>query len=230
MKFPFSNYYIFALILFISLISSKIQAQGEFPVFFEPDIKLNYGPDTQWSHSFAIGNRELIFVDNEFYFEARYLEFTHFTKYELNDRHKFGLGIRYRFREVFDNLREDEIRFMEQYEYSRSFTNFNLSHEVRLEQRFRERNTFRTRYELAFEFPLGDDLENADTFLTAATEALWSMGKEELPAFEQRFTVELEKDLSVNTAGNIGVEYRYGDYTRRPTNEFYIIAGLAIDI
>lgn len=230
MRSIFSGKYISALFLLFFIFSANTQAQNELRVLLEPDVKFGYGPDSRWSHSFTVGNRELLYKNEETYFQLRHIEFTQFTKYELNDRNEIGLGIRYRFEEAFDDMEQDELRIMENYEHTRSFTNFVLSHELRLEQRFREINTFRTRYELAFEFPLGGNLENADTFLSAATEALWSMGREERPAFEQRFTVEVEKALWENTAGSFGLEYRFGDYTRVPSNTLVIQAGLAFDI
>lgn len=223
-----SSLTVFFLIIFI--FSEKMNAQDELPAYLEPEIQINYGPENKWSHRFKIGNRELINAGDKSYFQVKFIDLTHFTKYELNARNEIGFGIRYRFREVFEDFKQDEIRIMQQYEHSRTFTNFNLSHEIRVEQRFREINSLRTRYELSFKFPLGNQLENAGTFLTAATDALWSTGKDERPSLEQRFSVELDKELWTNTSGSFGIEYRYDDYTGDPSSEFFILAGLSIDI
>ena len=224
----------FKQLLFLAifgLFCIKGNTQENFSILVEPEFSINIETQSRWSYNFGIGNRNLLFANEEGVFEAQHLELNHLTGYKIGSYSKVGLGVRYRFEEIFDESVTNEKRLIQQYGYSRKYNTLEVAHRIRLEERFRENTTFRTRYEFSVETPLNESrADSKDFFLVAETEALWSLGKFEKPSFEQRVGLSLEHEIGENTEAALGLEYRYDDYTRNPESELFIQTGLSIDL
>ncbi|APU67864.1 DUF2490 domain-containing protein [Christiangramia flava] len=212
-------------------ISFPMRAQDAFSAFLEPEISINWNRPNRWSFNFAFGNRDILHERQETQFSVQHLELTHFTSYEVGFYGKLSLGLRYRFREMFDNANHNEVRIIQQYARERSFNRVAVAHRFRLEERFRDRTTFRNRYRFSVEFPLnGDRVNRNEFFLVTETEALWSLGKQEKPSLEQRFGVSLGRAISKDAKLELGTEYRLNDYMKETAGELFISTQLSISI
>ncbi|MDT0678423.1 DUF2490 domain-containing protein [Autumnicola musiva] len=221
--------YFIPISFFLSCLSMK--AQENFSLLAEPEISLNLNTPNRWSFNFAAANRDLLYADESGVFEAQFIDLTHFSSYEVGFYSKMSLGIRYRFREIFNEDVTDELRLIQQYGHSRKYNKLKLAHRARLEERFRENTTFRTRYEFSVESPLsGLRLDRNEFFVVADTEALWSFGKFEKPSFEQRLGLSIGNQIGENTKASIGLQFRYDDYTNNPSSELFIQTGISISL
>lgn len=219
------------LFVFLAFMAFSTKAQDDFSSFLEPEISVNWNRPNRWSFNFAFGNRDIFYKNEETQFTVQHVELTHFTSYEVGFYGKVSLGLRYRFREMFDNSNQDEIRVVQQYSRERSYNRVALAHRFRLEERFRERTTFRNRYRFSVEFPLnGDRVDKNEFFLVTETEALWSLGKNEIPSFEQRFSTSLGRSISRDMKLELGTEYRLDDYTNDTAGELFFYTQLSISI
>ncbi|MCB7481663.1 DUF2490 domain-containing protein [Christiangramia sediminis] len=219
------------LLLPFLLLSGLLFSQEDFSVYAEPEFSLNIESDSRWSYNFGVGNRNLILQNETDQLRVQHLELSQFTSYEVGFYSKLSLGLRYRFREVFEDSREDEIRITQQYGRSRKFNRVKIAHRIRFEERFREQTSFRSRYEFSVEFPLsGDRVDEKEFFMVTNTEALWSMGKQQKPSFEHRFGISVGNELFRNTKLDIGLEYRLDDYTQATTHELFILTGINLSI
>ncbi|SDK73949.1 Protein of unknown function [Salinimicrobium catena] len=156
-------------------------------------------------------------------YQHDHLELNHFTNYITNESLVLSLGLRYRFREMFNSLSTDEFRIIEQAEISPQASVF--SHRVRLEQRFRKIIIHRLRYELSFSRPLGSSLD-----FMAATEALYAVAAETKPEAEQRFSIGIENTSFKDLELGLGFEYRMENYTRQLAHEFFLTTELTLNL
>ena len=219
------------LLILLFLISGVSSAQSDLSIYAEPEFSLNLDQPNRWSFNFELGNRNLVLENEKGIFEARHLELSHFTSYEIGFYSKLSLGLRYRFRELFDDSQQDEVRITQQYGRSRKYDLLKLAHRVRFEQRLREETSFRSRYEFSLEFPLnGTRIDRYEFFMVLNTEALWSIGKAQKPSFEQRIGFAIGNEIFQNTKADLGLEYRLDDYTNETASEIFITTGVTISI
>lgn len=219
----------FFLFLFGLILCNTGKAQNNLPIFAEPEIGITVKTESPWTYDFGISHRNLLYSE-EFVFQEIQIELTHITSYALNDRNKIGAGIYYRFREIFSDSYQDEFRFLQQFSHSVKYSSVKTNHRFRFEQRFRKNTTFRFRYRLSASVPLSSEENEKKWFLTAHTEALWSMAKMASPEFDQRFALGFKKELSQTTEMKFGAEYKYNDYTHRPESELFLKMGLSIEL
>lgn len=219
------------LFTFLAFMAFSASAQEKFSSYLEPEISVNWNRPNRWSFNFAFGNRDILYDEQETQFTVQHVELTHFTSYEVGFYGKVSLGLRYRFREMFDDFNHDEVRIIQQYSRERSYNRVALAHRFRVEERFRDQTTFRNRYRFSVEFPLnGDRVDKNEFFLVTETEALWSLGKYENPSFEQRFGASLGRAISKDLKLELGTEYRLDDYTNDTSGELFISTQLSISI
>lgn len=215
------------LFFIISLVAKSQHLQG----FVEPKIDLNWDPSGRWSYHFEVGNRNLIYEKDSLKLNVQNAEFTHFTAIKLGLNGTAAGGIRYRFREIFDEVSTDELRLMQQYTHKHNYDLLGVAHRFRLEERFRENTSFRNRYRFSVQFPLnGESADSNDLFLKAKTETLWSLGKYEKPSLDQWTGLYVENRLLQDLSGEIGLEYRLKDYTQNTTGEIFLSTKLNISI
>ncbi|MCP9199539.1 DUF2490 domain-containing protein [Gramella sp. GC03-9] len=217
------------LVLFMTL---GFQAQSQnFSSFLEPDVSLNLDRPNRWSFNFGIANRNLIHSEGETLFDARFLELSHFTSYEVGFYGKLSLGVRYRFNELLEDNSADEIRLTEQYSRSRKYNALKVAQRFRFEQRFRATTSYRTRYQFTLELPLsGERLDQNEFFLVGNTEALLSFGSDRKPGLEQRIGLSLGRELAKGTKLDMGTEYRLANYNQITRHELFFYTGLNISL
>ena len=218
------------LLLVFILVAATSQSQN-FAIQAEPDIAINIDRPNRWSFNFGITNRDLLYFNNTSQFRVNFVEISHFTSYEVGFYGKLSLGLRYRFNELFEDSREDEIRITQQYSRSRKYNALKVAHRFRFEQRFRELTIYRGRYQFSVEYPLnGERIDQNEYFLVISAEALLSMAKEEKPELGQRFDISLGKDIGNGNKADLGLQYRLEEYNLNSFHGLFLTGGLTISI
>jgi hypothetical protein len=219
------------LLAFVLLNFQTLKAQENFSMLVDPEFSLNIDTPSRWSYNFGLTNRDIIYENEAYNFDAQHIELSHFTSYEIAFYSKVSLGIKYRFKEIFHKDQQDEVRIIQQFGNSRKFNLLKIAHRARFEQRFRENTTFRTRYRFSVELPLsGQRVDQSEFFIVGNTEALWSLGNKERPSLEQRFSIALGNDIWTNIKASLGLQYRYDDYTGNPGSELFITSEINLSL
>lgn len=223
---------IFRLILTVITISvpSILLAQSDSFVYWEPEFEMKISTESPWSYSFGIVNRSLHYKEvagetsNDY--NQEHIELNHFTSYKTGSNTSVALGLRYRFREVFNDSRYDEMRTVEQFVYKHPGSSIGLAHRLRAEQRFLNVVTVhRFRYRLAISQSLGEDYS-----VGLSTEALYSVAHERKPELEQRISLELENSSLKNIDLSVGVEYQHENYIYNLEKEFFLATGITLNL
>ena len=219
------------LLSFLFFAGSFIsQAQHLNSFLWEHSFDLGFDSSEKWSHSFGVANRALLseHFDGEQVsdFQNEHLELNHFTKYKTGATTSVSLGLRYRFRETFDESRYDELRFVEQFNIKHANSSIGLGHRFRVEQRFRNVETIhRFRYQIGGSRDLGEDFA-----LGLSTEALLSVEKDTKPSLEQRILLELTNTSLDNIEFSLGLDYEMENYNIELENQFYLLTGVSFDL
>lgn len=201
--------------------------QNSESYFYENEISLSVPLKEKWSMEVGLGNRgmfqERLEGEKISGYQHEHLEINHFTSYRARQSFVLGLGLRYRFREPFDDSKTDEFRIIEQVGLAPASSTF--SHRFRLEQRFRENTIHRLRYKLGHSTPLSSIFT-----LGVATEALYSVSAQTRPEAEQRFVVGLENSSFKDLELELTLEYRMENYLRHLGHEYFIITGVSFSL
>lgn len=218
-----------AILFFLLIVgNTKSIAQGNFTSFFEPEIELNYAVTQRYSHSFGIENRNFIYRNHTFDYTVKQIDISHFSEFAIKENQSIGLGIQYRFEKTFNKVEEDEVRFMQQWEWENKHTNFILKNSIRNEQRLYASTTkYRLRYEIGLKFPLQADQKK---YLKTEAEMLFELAKTQKPEFEQRATAVYGFLLFPKTSLELGAQYRLADYTQNIGHELFVIMGMEISL
>lgn len=223
-KWHFSTLFLLA---FLTGISAHAQTPKSY--LWETEFDLELPSKGKWGFTFGAGSRYLIAaeVEGETVKEniQQHLELNHFTTYNNSENLAISLGLRYRLREVFEETLQDEIRIIEQFDYTHQSTFLTPEHRIRFEQRFREATIFRLRYQFEISQPI-----NSDFSLGLSTEFLYSMAKNYRPEIEQRFGLELKNSSVRNLELSLGLEFRRDDLTGFPGTEFFLITGAVLQL
>lgn len=218
------------LFLLCALNSSDSFSQTPSSYFWEPDFSLGFDSSEKWGHSFGIANRTLLSerYDGEEITgtEVEHLELSHSTKYRTGANTAISFAIKYRFRELFDESRYDELRLTEQFDISHPSSALNLGHRFRVEQRFKN---IVTEHRLRYRF--GGSKALSEVFaLGLSTEALLTLANDLKPSLEQRFVVELSNTSFEDLELSLALDYEMADYNNELENEFFILTGIALDL
>lgn len=219
---------LFIVVFFIngpSIFSQELQA-----ILLEPEFEVVASTNTRWSYSFGLANRGILVQtidgeeDNDY--TQEHIEFNHYTIYGAWEKSSISLGFRYRFREIFDKQKENEVRFIEQFDSEDSSEFLGWSHRARFEQRIRSSETI---FRLRYEFGLSKKL-NRHFSLELATEALYSVSPQLKPEPEQRLEIGLENTTFRNWELYLGAEFRRDNYVRSPENELFFLTAATINL
>ena len=217
------------LLLLLLFLGKEAIAQNPFGLYYEPEFEVEFSSAERWTHSFGIANRNSFFLyengEKVASADQEHLELNHFTGYNLNSRAKISLGLRYRFREVFDDSRHNEFRIVEQFAYKHPDTYLNFGHRIRVEQRFRDDFIFRGRYRLSIARPLGEEYG-----VGLSTETIYSLSEGDKPAAEQRFTFEVENSSFENLELTGGLEYRLDNFNNSLEENIFILTGATLNL
>ncbi|SHJ21122.1 Protein of unknown function [Mesonia phycicola] len=234
MIISFSKYILFIFLFLITFTSSS----QDFTALINPAVSVTIKNETPWSYTFGTAYRSNIYqhtaeenLDNKkLKINSQFTEFNHSTTRKIGFNSKLSAGIKYRFVETYTG-KKDETRFIEQYAYTKKYEKFKLVHRVRFVQRFRERTTLRGRYRLLAELPLnGNRVDAKELSLVGTIEGVWEFGKEEVPNYGFRYSNYLGYRITNNTVLNLGVEYRYRNFTKDAYTQLFLISALKISI
>jgi hypothetical protein len=213
-----------SLNILLTFICSSIFAQNNFDALGESSISLNHKVSKDYSTNFSLRSRYVLYNASEFQYLQQQVDILHFSTFKLNYNHKLSLGILYRNRDWFDTG-SDEIRFTQQFNYTKQTLGIRYGHRVRLEQRLQSTKTiFRQRYRFGIDFPLnGEKLDIGESYIIINTEALLSISKKYLPLFDQRFTSQIGWQIDQNLKLQSGLEYRIESYNEKAKNRIFLL-------
>ena len=227
MKYFFGKNSVFLFLFIIGCNFTFSQTSKSY--FYENEVDFNLPLGEKWAMEMGIGNRRMLwesFIGEKISnYQHEHLEIGNFTNYKSTDILVISLGLRYRFKELFDSTEINEFRIIEQIKFEPNNSPLKLSHRIRLEQRFREHTVHRLRYEAEI-----SELLNEHFSVGTGTEALYAVSTELQPEAEQRFSIGLENTSFSNLELGIDFQYRLENYTRRPEHEFFIISGVSLDL
>lgn len=206
--------------------------QGQMVSFWEPQVSLNYKVTSTYSHNFSVVNRNYVYESNTLQLRTRHLELAHFSTLKIRDNQSWSLGVMYRFRNIFEEERNNELRFTEQYNITHGAYRIRFGHRLRLEQRFgNERLIHRFRYRFAMDIPLeGDKLDIGESFLVGSTESVLSISNSDRPSYDQRLSLAIGWLLIDRVTFQTGVEYRIEDYTLESNNLLFLNSSLVFSL
>ena len=218
------------LVIFICSGSAKLSAQSDTYLYWDPQFTFKISTNTRWTHSFGFVNRTLHYkkVKGESFSDANqeHIELNHFTNYKTGSNTAVSFGLRYRFREVFNDSRYDEFRTIEQFVYKQPGSSIGLAHRFRAEQRFRNVVTVqRVRYRIGIAQALGEDFS-----VGLSTEALYSVANERKPELEQRIAFKLNNSSLKNLDIDLNVEYHHDNYIYNLEKKFFVATGITVKL
>lgn len=210
----------------------NLQSQDNTTAYWEPEVSLNYKATPLLKQNFSLSNRNYIYNDQKAQLTVRQIEISHFSSLAIDPYKSIGLGIQYRFREAFENDKENELRFTEQFNIAKKTSSARLGHRFRIEQRIRPTSSeHRFRYRFAVDIPLkGLKMDIGEPYLVATTESLLSLGKSIKPMYDQRITSQIGWSISHNLKAQFGIQYRMENYTERTEHVFFILNSLVISL
>ena len=220
-----------SICILLFLLSNIAIGQNNITGYFEPDISINYGVVANYSHNFKISQRSYIYTD-DFQFKARQLDISHFSNLKIRYDQSIALGLQYRFRNVFENNRENELRITQQYNITHKSGNIRFGDRFRAEQRISPSlTTYRFRYRIALDLPLnGEELDVGESYFIASTESLLSLARGNKPEYDQRITTHIGWLLNNETKLQVGAEYRVENYTQKTENIFFLLTSLVFSL
>lgn len=202
------------LIPLLILFGNMLSAQKNLTAYWQPEVAVNYKINGFYSHNFSIANRNYAFSDESFRLKTRQIDVAHFSTWKTTDNQSIALGIQYRFRNNFEH-KENELRFTQQYNITKSPNAIRFGHRLRSEQRITHSVTvFRFRYRFAMDFPLvGEKLDIGEPYFVSSIENLWSVANTSQPQYDIRLTSQIGWKLDKNFKLQLGLEYRMENYT-----------------
>ncbi len=198
----------------------------------QPQFAINYSVATGYSHNFSLSQRSYVYREEAFELSARQLDIAHFSKWKVRDDQSLAFGIQYRFREVFEETKDNELRLTQQYNHTFKTSAIRYGHRLRSEQRIGPQRTLhRFRYRFAIDFALqGEKIDLGEPYLILSTEGLLSVANTLEPQYDQRFTGNLGVLVSKKTKIQLGLEYRTENYTRKTESVFLLLSSLVLSL
>ncbi|MEM9680647.1 MAG: DUF2490 domain-containing protein [Bacteroidota bacterium] len=207
-----------------------VMAQSNFESLNESSIALNYKHSETYHLNVSIQSRAYIFQDDQFTYQQRQFDLTHFSTFSLAYNKSVSLGIRYRNRDLFDD-NSNELRFTQQFNYTMRREPARFGHRFRLEQRiFDDFTVHRLRYRYAIDFPLnGLKVDVREPYFIGAMEALFSIGSTTRPEWDHRTTVQIGWLLTKSFKLQFGLEYRFEALNIKTEHKlFSLVSGIFI--
>ncbi|MEO9512438.1 MAG: DUF2490 domain-containing protein [Flavobacteriaceae bacterium] len=214
------------------VLMPSLKAQENFTVFFQPQMAINYSVSNTYSHNFSLAHRGYLVKNGTIELEARQLDMIHFSKFDLRDDQSLAFGLQYRFRDIFGN-KKDEIRLMQQFNFTKRPYVVRFGHRFRTEQRFTKDFTIhRFRYRFAIDFPLkGETVDIGEPYFAGGFENIWSLAKNSVPQYDARVNAQLGWRLQGGLKLQTGMEYRREDFTSIfPKNIVLLLVGMQLSL
>lgn len=213
------------------LFTNLLFSQGQIVAFWEPQVALNYKVTSTYSHNFSVVNRNYVYESHEVKLRTRHFEIAHFSTLKVRDNQSLSLGTMYRFRNIFEEEKNNELRLTEQYNLTHGSYRFRFGHRIRSEQRLAN-DLFiqRFRYRFTLDLPLqGEKLDIGESFLVGSTESVLSVSSNR-PSYDQRVSLAIGMLLKDKVTFQTGFEYRVEDYTHENNNVLFLNSSLVFSL
>lgn len=214
----------------ILITAGNAFSQDSQALMLEPEFNVRISTDSRWSYGLGLANRGLLIdeiqADNYSENVTEHIEVNSWLIYETGENEDVSLGIRYRFRELFDPENENLFRILQQYYSEQNSSFLGWWQRARFEQRFGPTITiFRLRYQLGISKPLSEEFA-----LELHTEALYSISKQFKPQPEQRIAIGVANSSFENWDINLDLEYRMDNYIRDQQNNLFIMTIVTLSL
>lgn len=209
-----------------------INAQNNLTGYWQPQVAINYDVAPLYSHNFSVANRNYVLDNGDVQLSVRQLDIAHFSNLKLQDNQSVALGIQYRFRDVFEG-RGDELRFTQQYNFTKKPMTIRYGHRFRAEQRITKSPTIhRFRYRFALDFPLkGEALNIGEPYFVGSLENLLSASREVSPQYDTRLSGQIGWRLQGGLKFQVGMEYRLEDFSSNlPQNVIFLLTSAQLTL
>lgn len=217
-----------SLFLTVFLCIQIIYAQENLTGYWQPQVAINYKVVPYCTHNFSMANRNYVVDNGDVQLSVRQLDLVHFSNLRLQDNKSIALGIQYRFRNAFDES-GDELRFTQQYNFTKKPMAVRYGHRFRTEQRLTKSPTIhRFRYRYALDFPLtGETLNVGEPYFVGSLENLLSVSKSASPGYDVRLTGQIGWQLHSGLKLQVGMEYRLEDFSSQiPQNVIFLLTSV----
>lgn len=194
-----------------------------------PVFAIDFKPETRWSFFFVFANEDLIYKDDQRIFISKHISLSPFVNYLVASNSLLGVGIEYKFRNIFNEKLNNEIQIFQQYLVFKKHINSKTDHRFRFEEHLKEENSYRIRYRFSMELPLGRSHKNF-IFLIVNSEALWTISKNILPTFDVYTGSSIIYVISNNMRVTFGLQYRYENYTHNPYRRLFLQSGMFLSL
>jgi len=230
-----TTYFIRKLLFFILLTVIgflNLHSQDKTIAYWEPEVSFNYKVAPLLKQNFSLANRNYLYNDNKTQLTVRQIEIAHFSALTIHPNTSVGLGVQYRFREAFEDDKENELRITEQFNLTKSDGSLRFGNRFRLEQRIQPSNlVHRIRYRFAVDLPLkGLKMDIGEPYLVATTESLLSLGKSEKPMYDQRITSQIGWSINNHLKAQLGVQFRMENYTENTEHVFLFLNSIVFSL
>lgn len=218
--------------LLVFLCIHTMNAQDNLTGYWQPQVAINYDVAPLYSHNFSVTNRNYVLNDSEVQLNVRQLDVAHFSNLKIQDNQSIALGVQYRFRNAFEG-RGDELRFTQQYNFTKKPMTIRFGHRFRAEQRITKSPTIhRFRYRFTMDFPLkGETLNMGEAYFVGNLENLLSVSKMASPEYDVRLTGQIGWQLQGGLKLQTGLEYRLEDFSSGvPQNVVFLLTSAQISL
>ncbi|TDT41865.1 uncharacterized protein DUF2490 [Maribacter spongiicola] len=222
----------FILIVCLFLGSFYAISQGNTTGYWEPDVAINYEVTPLLKQNFSLSNRNYIYRNQKSELTIRQIEIAHFSSLTIDPYKSIGLGVQYRFREAFEEDKENELRLTQQFNTIKKTNSARFGNRFRIEQRIQPSTlVHRFRYRFAVDIPLkGLKIDIGEPYLVATTESLLSVGKSIKPMYDQRITSHIGWSISEHLKTQLGVQFRMENYTENTEHVFFLLNSFVISL
>jgi hypothetical protein len=225
---PYINRFVILGVLLVSLSS---YAQDNFESLGESSFALDYKVSNNYSFISAARTRYYLYKDSDLTIENRQIDLIHLSTLKLNYNHSLRLGLLYRFRDLF-NDGSNELRFSQQFSYTKQNMALRFTHTFSFEQRlFEDFTILRTRYRFGLDTPLsGEKLDVGESYLVVSMEALLSQSQKIKPEIDHRTTAQIGWLLTERLKIQVGFEYRFEAFNIETEEKLFVLTSASIKI
>lgn len=207
------------------------QSQENFSALGETAIGVNKTVSKKYDINFTLRSRYFLYQNHDIQYNQQQIDAFHLSNLHLDQLHALSLGIYYRTRDPF-NSGSNELRFMQQFSYSKQKQSTKYSHRFRTEQRiFNSKTVFRERYRFRANFPLkGESITTGQPYLSNTIEGLLNLGKSQKPETDLRFTAQIGWKVKHNLKLQTGLEHRLETFNAAAKNYLFLLTSASIKI
>lgn len=197
------------LLFVIITVANLLQAQNDFSSLGESELAINSDVTDTYKVNFGLRTRYFLYNGANFLVKTRQIDVIHFSTLTLDYNHDVSIGIQYRNRSIFNDT-PNELRFTQQFNYTKQGFGIRYGHRFRTEQRIlSDKTILRHRYRFAVDFPLnGEKLDIGEAYLISSMEMLLSLSNADRPEIDHRTSGQIGWQISNDLKLQTGLEYR----------------------